>query len=51
MAAGEVRPVTLPAADALGSWPITITSSSGFRPSDTAGQDARFLGVWIPLNR
>ncbi len=51
MAAGEARAVTLPAADALGSWPITITSSSGFRPSDTAGQDARFLGVWIVLTR
>lgn len=52
MAAGEVRAVTLPAADALASWPISITSSSGFRPSDTAGQDARFLGVWMQmLNR
>ncbi len=51
LVASEVRPVTLPAADALGSWPMTITSSSGFRPSDTAGQDARFLGVWITLNR
>ncbi len=47
MAAGDVRRVTLPAADPLGSWPISITSSSGFRPSDTAGTDRRFLGVWV----
>jgi hypothetical protein len=47
LAAGEGRVVSLPAADALGSWPLTITSASGFRPSDTAGADRRFLGVWI----
>jgi hypothetical protein len=47
LAAGEARVVALPTADALGSWPLTITSASGFRPSDTAGEDRRFLGVWI----
>jgi hypothetical protein len=44
---GEARVVALPQADALGSWPLSITSSSGFRPSDTAGEDRRFLGAWI----
>ncbi|HUR20535.1 MAG TPA: hypothetical protein VMZ90_06990, partial [Vicinamibacterales bacterium] len=47
LTAGETRVVALPASDALGAWPLTITSASGFRPSDTAGEDRRFLGVWI----
>ena len=51
LTAGEARVVPLPQADALGAWPLTITSASGFRPSDTAGEDRRFLGVWIALNR
>jgi hypothetical protein len=44
---GEARVVALPQADALGAWPLTITSASGFRPADTAGDDRRYLGVWI----
>lgn len=48
---GQERVVNLPAADPLGSWPLEITSSSGFRPSDTAGEDRRFLGVWIDPRR
>ena len=48
---GEARTVALPQADALGAWPLTITSDSGFRPSDTAGEDRRFLGVWIDPER
>lgn len=51
MAAGEERTVSLPTADALGSWPLSITSASGFRPSDTAGEDRRFLGVWVDPRR
>jgi hypothetical protein len=51
LTAGEARVVALPQADALGAWPLTITSASGFRPSDTAGEDRRFLGVWIAPNR
>ena len=47
LTAGEARVVALPAADSLGAWPLTITSASGFRPSDTAGEDRRYLGVWI----
>lgn len=43
----QERAVTLPAADASGAWPLVITSASGFRPSDVAGQDTRFLGVWV----
>jgi hypothetical protein len=51
LAAGETRVIALPVANAMGAWPLTITSSSGFRPSDTAGDDRRFLGVWIQLTR
>ena len=51
LAAGEERAVTLPAADAFGSWPLSITSAAGFRPSDTEGRDTRYLGVWVVLNR
>jgi len=43
----QERAVTLPAADASGAWPLVITSASGFRPSEVAGQDTRFLGVWV----
>ena len=51
MAAGEVRALALPQANAMGAWPLSITSASGFRPSDTAGEDNRFLGVWISFAR
>lgn len=38
----------LPAADATGSWRVSIRSSSGFRPSETGGgADDRYLGVWL----
>jgi hypothetical protein len=51
LAPGEARAIALPLGNALGAWPLTITSSSGFRPSDTPGGDRRFLGAWIALNR
>ena len=48
MAAGQERVVGLPAADARGAWPLTITSASGFQPSVTSGgTDTRVLGVWV----
>jgi hypothetical protein len=48
MAAGQERVVGLPAADARGAWPLTITSASGFQPSATSGgTDTRSLGVWV----
>jgi hypothetical protein len=40
--------VELPHADALGSWPLTIHSASGFQPSASGdSQDTRYLGVWV----
>ena len=51
MAPGEVRAVAVPQANEMGAWPLQITSESGFRPSDTAGGDQRFLGVWVQLTR
>jgi len=40
--------VTLPAADATGTWRVSIRSSSGFRPSEVSGgTDDRYLGVWV----
>jgi hypothetical protein len=40
--------VTLPAADATGTWRVSIHSSSGFRPSEVSGgADDRYLGVWV----
>jgi len=47
----QERAVTLPAAGASGAWPLMITSASGFRPSERAGPDTRFLGVWIDMRR
>lgn len=45
----EERAVTLPAADVLGAWRVTIHSAAGFVPADTSGgDDRRYLGVWIP---
>jgi hypothetical protein len=40
--------VTLPTADATGTWRVSIRSSSGFRPSEmSGGTDDRYLGVWV----
>ena len=40
--------VSLPAADATGSWRLLIASAAGFRPSElSGGDDRRYLGVWI----
>lgn len=48
MAKWQERVVGLPPADALGTWPLTITSASGFQPSATSGgTDTRVLGVWV----
>jgi hypothetical protein len=44
----QERLVTLPAADATGTWRVAIRSSSGFRPSEVSGgTDDRYLGVWV----
>lgn len=46
--AGQEHVVVLPAADATGTWRVSIRSSSGFRPSEVSGgTDDRYLGVWI----
>ncbi len=50
LAEWEEQMVTLPAANAAGAWVVQIRSASGFRPSDTSGDDRRYLGVWIPFN-
>jgi hypothetical protein len=50
LAEWEEQVVTLPAANAAGAWVVQIRSASGFRPSDTSGDDRRYLGVWIPFN-
>ena len=46
--AWQERLVTLPAADATGTWRVSIRSSAGFRPSEVSGgTDDRYLGVWV----
>jgi hypothetical protein len=46
--AWQERVVTLPAADASGTWRVSIHSASGFRPSEVSGgTDDRYLGVWV----
>lgn len=46
--AWQERVVTLPAAEANGTWSVSIRSSSGFRPSEVSGgTDDRYLGVWV----
>ncbi len=46
--AWQERLVTLPAADATGTWRASIRSSSGFRPSEVSGgTDDRYLSVWV----
>lgn len=48
LAAWQEVAVTLPAADATGTWRVAIHSPSGFRPSATSGgTDDRYLGVWV----
>ena len=51
MGPGEVRALALPQANAMGAWPLSIRTESGFRPSDTAGEDQRYLGVWVSFAR
>jgi hypothetical protein len=46
--AGQEHSIVLPAADATGTWRVSIRSSSGFRPSEAGGgTDDRYLGIWI----
>jgi len=46
--AWQERLVTLPAADATGTWRMSIRSPAGFRPSEVGGgTDDRYLGVWV----
>lgn len=48
LAPGEERPVRLPAADASGTWRVSIRSGAGFRPSEVSDSaDQRYLGVWV----
>ncbi len=44
---GQEAQVDLPAANTRGEWPVRVRSETGFRPSDTSGDDHRWLGVWI----
>lgn len=44
----QERTVSLPAADALGAWRLSLTAAAGFRPSDDGtNQDRRYLGAWF----
>jgi hypothetical protein len=49
LAAGEERRVTLPIDQGRGAALVTVTTTSGFRPSvvDPKSRDNRFLGIWI----
>lgn len=48
--AGQKQDVMLPPAES-GSWPLTIRSGAGFRPSerDPANRDVRSLAAWITV--
>jgi hypothetical protein len=50
LAAGQKEDLMLPPA-AAGSWPLTIRSGAGFRPSDRdpANRDVRSLSAWIAV--
>jgi hypothetical protein len=53
MAPGEERHITIPIAPGHGGALVTVTSRSGFRPSDVVpdSRDERYLGVWMqPLD-
>jgi hypothetical protein len=44
----EERRVSLPVADATGTWRVSIRSASGFQPSAVSDStDTRYLGVWV----
>ncbi len=44
----EERRVSLPVADATGTWMVSIRSASGFQPSVVSDStDDRYLGVWV----
>lgn len=51
LAPGEQRRVDVPFDTRRGAALLTISSSSGFRPSDVepGSQDERFLGVWVQV--
>jgi hypothetical protein len=51
MAPGEERQIEIPVAPGQHAALITISSESGFRPSETVpdSQDQRFLGVWLQV--
>ena len=53
LAPGEERRIQVPLDRSRGATLITFTSASGFRPSavDPASRDARFLGVWVHVQR
>jgi hypothetical protein len=50
LAESQEMVIELPIADALGSWPLTISTAAGFQPSVVSGSDdSRLLGVWVQL--
>ncbi len=51
LGAGEERRVQIPIDPQRGAALVTITTSTGFRPSavDPKSRDDRFLGVWIKI--
>jgi hypothetical protein len=48
---GEERPVSLPTVYMGGAYPVSIRTSTGFRPSDVdpKSHDRRFLGVYVVM--
>jgi hypothetical protein len=53
LAAGEERPLQIPMGTGGRAALVTVTSRSGFRPSevDPTSRDLRFLGVWIGVSK
>jgi hypothetical protein len=53
LAPGEERRIQVPLDRSRGATLITLTSASGFRPSevDPRSRDARFLGAWVRIEK
>ena len=53
LAPGEERYLEVPVAPGRGAAMVTMTSRSGFRPSESVqgSRDERFLGVWVSIGR
>jgi hypothetical protein len=51
LTAGQQETVTLPLQDGVRTWPVTIRSGAGFRPSaiEPASTDVRHLAAWVAI--